>query len=66
MLMEILKGLITAYKNGLNIPIIYNTSGYETKQTIDLLSGIIDIYLADIKYVTSNPAKKGVVRTPFT
>lgn len=36
--------------NSLKIPIVYNTSSYENKETIRLLDGLIDIYLADFKY----------------
>lgn len=35
---------------GLNIPIVYNTSSYENVSTIMLLEGIVDVYLADLKY----------------
>ena len=39
-----------AKTNGLHIPIVYNTSGYETVQNLGLLEGLIDIYLPDFKY----------------
>ena len=44
------KGLKKAKKMGLKIPIVYNTSGYETKESIASLEGLIDIYLPDFKY----------------
>ncbi len=44
--------LIKAKKNGLTIPILYNTSGYETVEALRSLEGLIDIYLPDLKYVT--------------
>jgi len=47
---SIIKGIKKAKKKGLNIPIVYNTSSYETKETIDNLNGIVDIYLPDLKY----------------
>jgi len=47
---SIIKGIKKAKKKGLNIPIIYNTSSYETIQTLDLLENIIDVYLPDLKY----------------
>lgn len=47
---QILKSLIIALEQGLNIPIVYNTSGYEKKEIIEGLEGIIDIYLTDFKY----------------
>lgn len=34
----------------LRIPVVYNTSSYENRGTIDLLNGLVDIYLADLKY----------------
>ena len=39
----------TAREKGLTLPIVYNTSGYETEESITLLSGVVDIYLADLK-----------------
>ena len=46
----IIKGINLAKDKGLNIPIIYNTSGYESIDTIKHLENIIDIYLTDLKY----------------
>ena len=47
---SIIKSLELAKEKGLNIPIVYNTSSYETKETMYLLKGNIDIYLPDLKY----------------
>lgn len=44
--------------NGLNIPIIYNTNGYENIETIRALAGNIDVYLPDLKYYANDLAKK--------
>lgn len=44
------EGLILAKEKGLNIPIVYNTSGYENVESLKLLDGLIDIYLPDFKY----------------
>lgn len=55
---QILKALKTAYSDGLKIPIVYNTSGYEKKEVISQLKGIIDIYLSDIKYFSSETGQK--------
>ena len=46
----IIEGIKLAKSKGLKIPIIYNTSGYEKKETIKLLKGTIDIYMPDLKY----------------
>ena len=47
---QIIEALKIAKQNGLNIPIVYNSSGYESTDTIKLLNGYIDIYLPDFKY----------------
>lgn len=47
---QIKEALIRAKKSGLNIPIIYNSSGYEDVHILKTLDGIIDIYLPDLKY----------------
>ena len=49
-LAQILKSLQIAVSNGLEIPIVYNTGGYELTQVIKLLDGIVDVYLADMRY----------------
>jgi len=45
-------------KPSLKIPIVYNTGGYETVESIKMLDGYIDIYLPDFKYKSSNLSKK--------
>ena len=50
---QILKALEMAIAVGLKIPLVYNTSGYELAQTLRLLDGIVDIYLADMRYADS-------------
>ncbi len=39
-----------ARRKGLGIPIVYNTNGYESLETLSLLQGVVDIYLPDMKY----------------
>ncbi|MCD6352864.1 MAG: radical SAM protein [Proteobacteria bacterium] len=46
----ILKSVYLAAEKGLQVPLIYNCSGYESVETLRLLDGIIDIYLPDWKY----------------
>jgi len=46
----LLEALHEAVLAGLSIPIVHNNGGYETKESIDLLQGIADIYLPDMKY----------------
>lgn len=49
-LLPILEALRIAFAKGLHIPIVYNSNGYEKKDIIRQLEGIIDIYLPDMKY----------------
>lgn len=49
--LHIIKALDLAKENGLRIPVVYNTSGYEKTETLKLLRGYIDIYLPDFKYM---------------
>ena len=46
----IVEGIKLAKKRGLHLPIVYNTSAYESVETIRMLDGIVDIYLPDLKY----------------
>lgn len=47
---QIIEAIKIARKNGLKIPIIYNSNGYENVETIKMLNGYIDVYLPDLKY----------------
>lgn len=55
---QIIEAIKLARKKGLNIPIVYNTSGYEKKETIELLNGYVDVYLPDLKYYYDDCAEK--------
>ena len=48
--LHIIEAIKIARKNGLHIPIVYNTNGYESVETLKMLEGYIDIYLPDLKY----------------
>jgi putative pyruvate formate lyase activating enzyme len=47
---QILEALIIAIEKGLKLPLVYNTSGYDSLETLKLLEGIVDIYLPDMRY----------------
>ncbi len=55
---QILKSLKLAVKMGLHIPIVYNTSGYDSVNTLKLLDGVVDIYLPDARYADNEIALK--------
>ena len=54
---QIIESIKIAKENGLVIPIVYNTSGYENIETLKMLEGYIDVYLPDLKYYYSDLAK---------
>ena len=47
---QIIEAIKIAKREGLKIPIVYNSSGYENIETIKLLEGYVDVYLPDLKY----------------
>ena len=47
---QIIEAIKIAKAKGLNIPIVYNTNGYENIETIKALNGYVDVYLPDLKY----------------
>jgi putative pyruvate formate lyase activating enzyme len=52
------QALCRAAGEGLSVPLVYNSNGYESLETLQLLSGIVDIYLPDAKYGKDELAKK--------
>lgn len=54
----IIPAVINARKNGLKLPIVYNTNGYEEVDAIKSLEGIVDVYLPDFKYAGGIISKK--------
>lgn len=55
---QIIEAIKIARNNGLKIPIVYNSSGYEKIETLKLLEGYVDIYLPDFKYAENELSKK--------
>ena len=55
---QIKEALKIAKNNGLAIPVIYNTNGYESVETLKELEGYVDIYLPDLKYYSNELSKK--------
>lgn len=54
----IIEALKIAKQKGFNIPVVYNTNGYDTAKTIKLLEGYVDVYLPDLKYFDNEISKK--------
>lgn len=55
---QIKEALVLARQNGLKLPIVYNTSSYESLEAIKSLEGFVDIYLPDFKYMSSELSAK--------
>ena len=55
---QILEALEIATESGLHIPLVYNSGGYDSEETLKLLDGIIDIYMPDMKYGNEETARK--------
>lgn len=54
---EIIRAIEIAKEKGLKLPIVYNCSGYEKVDTLQMLAGVVDIYLTDFKYMDAEMAR---------
>lgn len=55
---HILDALVLAVESGLYLPLVYNTGGYDSPETLKLLDGVVDIYMPDMKFANGGQAKK--------
>lgn len=55
---QVREALILAKEQGLTIPVVYNSSGYEKAEMLRYLDGLVDIYLPDLKYLEADLAGK--------
>lgn len=55
---QIIRALESAKAQGLSIPVVYNSSGYESADSLKRLEGLVDVYLPDFKYWSSEKAKR--------
>ncbi len=55
---QILEALPIAIEKGLTVPLVYNSSGYDSPDTLKILEGIVDIYMPDFKFWDSETAKR--------
>jgi putative pyruvate formate lyase activating enzyme len=54
---QFLEALCLAAEQGLDLPIVYNTGGYDSIETLRLLDGVVDIYMPDMKYASGKYAE---------
>jgi putative pyruvate formate lyase activating enzyme len=62
---QILEALPIAVEAGLRLPIVYNTSSYDSADSLELLDGIVDVYMPDLKFWTSERARRFVRRADY-
>jgi putative pyruvate formate lyase activating enzyme len=55
---QIMRGILEAVPRGLRLPLVYNTSGYDAVSTLKELDGVVDIYLADLRYADNDIGRK--------
>jgi putative pyruvate formate lyase activating enzyme len=55
---QILEALHLAVESGLDLPLVYNSGGYDSVETLKILDGIVDIYMPDMKYDDEETAKE--------
>ena len=55
---QIIEALIIAKEKGLTLPLVYNSGGYDSKEVLQIIKGIFDIYMPDMKYSDNELAKK--------
>jgi len=62
---QILEALPLAFARGLELPIVYNTSAYDSLDSLRLLDGIVDVYMPDFKLWTSEMARRYLKRADY-
>jgi putative pyruvate formate lyase activating enzyme len=55
---QLLAALPQAIRGGLSLPLVYNTSGYERRQALEILEGVVDLWLPDAKYADNGIARR--------
>ena len=62
---QILEALPHAIRGGLRLPIVYNTSAYDSLDSLRLLEGVVDIFMPDFKLWTAESARRYLKRTDY-
>lgn len=53
---HVLDALLLAHEDGVSLPVVWNTSGYESVDALELMDGVVDVYLSDIRYASDEAA----------
>jgi putative pyruvate formate lyase activating enzyme len=62
---QLLEALVIAAGDGLRIPIVYNTSAYDSAESLELLDGVVDVYMPDLKLWTAERARRYLRRPDY-
>jgi putative pyruvate formate lyase activating enzyme len=55
---QILEAVPRAIRGGLRLPIVYNSSAYDSMDSLELMEGIVDVYMPDLKYATAEASRR--------
>src|SRR2546428_2615098 len=55
---QVIEAVVEAIDRGLHLPIVYNTSAYDSLESIEMMDGIVDIYMPDFKYWSTERSRK--------
>ncbi len=58
---QVLEAILEAVRRGLRLPIVYNTSAYDSLRSLELLDGVVDVYMPDLKFADPAVAKRLVL-----
>jgi putative pyruvate formate lyase activating enzyme len=58
MVFQMADAIVLARRQGLNVPVVYNSSGYDSVEALRSVRGLVDVYLPDIKYLDNRLAKR--------
>jgi putative pyruvate formate lyase activating enzyme len=62
---QILEALPFAFDGGLRLPIVYNTSAFDSLDSVQLMAGVVDVYMPDFKLWTSDSARRYLKRVDY-
>ena len=62
---QVVEAVALAVERGLRLPIVYNTSAYDSLESLALLDGIVDVYMPDFKYWTDAASRKYLVAEDY-
>lgn len=62
---QVLEGVELAARAGLDLPLVYNTSGYDSMESLELMDGVVDVYMPDFKAFTEKVGKRWLLAADY-